>query len=267
MIPLPRKSSRFVANLLVERMAACDARLQTRAPAARRHRSPRRWTVGAMHYRIVTLLGLLVMISAGFAAPGQGPREPSIDGKRLSVWLDEYQKSIPKPEYDGDPRMRARAEQAVRQIGTNAIPWLLVELSAKEATRGDELPTNFYSGEAIGRRWLAVAGFEILASAAKQATPTLVWLLDDKQTSYTAETALGGIGVESIPVLTQALTNTHACARESSARVLGLFGPRAQSALSGLLKCSKDPDESVRGFAAFAVKQVDPEVARKAGIK
>ena len=47
------------------------------------------WTNCAMHYRIVILLGLLVLISVGFAAAGQGPREPSIDGKRLSVWLDE----------------------------------------------------------------------------------------------------------------------------------------------------------------------------------
>jgi HEAT repeat protein len=220
-----------------------------------------------MRCQIVILLGLLVLISIGFAAPGQSPSEPSIDGKRLSVWLGEYQKSIPKPEYEGDPRIRARAEQAVRKIGPNAIPWLLVELSAKEPTRGDELPANFYSGGAIGRRWLAVAGFEILGSAAKRATAALVRLLDDQQTSYTAATALGGIGVESIPVLTQALTNAHPCARESAARVLGLFGPRAQSALPGLLKCSKDPDESVRGFAAFAVKQVDPKAARKAGIK
>ena len=228
---------------------------------------PKRWTTCAMHSRIISLLGLLVLIIVGFAAAGQGPGERSIDGKRLSVWLDEFQKSIPKPEYDGDPGMRARAEQAVRKIGTNSIPWLLVELSAKEATRGDELPTNFYSGKAIGRRWLAVAGFEILGPAAKHATPTLVRLLDDQQTSYTAATALGGIGVESIPVLTQALTNTHACARESAARVLGLFGPRARSALPGLLKCSQDPDKSVRGFAAFAVKQVDPKAARKAGTR
>jgi HEAT repeat protein len=220
-----------------------------------------------MHYRIVILLGLLVLISVGFAAAGQGPREPSIDGKRLSVWLDEYQKSIPKPEFDGDPRMRARAEKAIRKIGTNAIPWLLVELSAKEPTRGDELPTNFYSGKTIGRRWLATTAFEVLGLSARDATPTLVPLLDDKQTSYTAATALGGIGVESIPVLTKALTNTRACTRESAARVLGMFGPKAQSAVPALARCTKDEDESVRGFAAFALKQVDPEAAAKAGVQ
>jgi len=228
---------------------------------------PGHWTTCAMHYRIVTLLGLLVMISAGFAAAGQAAREPSIDGKRLSVWLDEYQKSIPRPGYDGDPRMRAHAGQAVRKIGTNSIPWLLVELSAREAARGDELPTDFYSGKAIGRRWLATTAFEVLGPSARDATPTLIPLLNDKQTSYTAATALGGIGVESIPVLTKALTNTHACARESAARVLGLFGAKAQRAVPALVRCAKDEDASVRSFAAFALKQVNPEAAAKAGVK
>jgi hypothetical protein len=226
-----------------------------------------RWTNCVMHYRIVTLLGLLILISVGSTAAAEGPREPSIDGKRLIIWLDGYQKSIPKPEYDRDPQMRARAEKAVRRLGTNSIPWLLVELSAKKATHGDELPTNFYSGEAIGRRWLAATAFEILGPVAKDATPKLIPLLDDKQTSYTAATALGGIGLESIPVLTQALTNSHATARESAVRVLGLFGSKAQSAVPAVIRCTKDQDESVRGFAAFALKQIDQEAAIKAGIK
>ena len=155
----------------------------------------------------------------------------------------------------------------MRKIGTNAIPWLLLELSAKEATRGDELPTNFYSGEAIGRRWIAVQAFEILGPVAKNATPKLIPLLDDKQTSYTAAIALGGIGVESIPVLTQALTNTHATARESAIRVLGLFGSKAQSAVPAIIRCREDQDESVRGFATFALKQIDPKAAAKEGVK
>jgi HEAT repeat protein len=155
--------------------------------------------------------------------------------------------------------MRARAEAAVRKVGTNAIPWLLVELSAKEATRGDELPTNFCSGAAIGRRWLAATAFEVLGSSAKDATPNLIPLLDDKQTSYTAATALGGIGVGSIPVLTQALTNTHSCARESAARVLGLFGAKAESAVPALIRCAADKDDSVRGFATFSLGQIGRE--------
>lgn len=220
-----------------------------------------------MRYPLIALLALLMLNSIGFSEDAQRPREPSIEGKRLSVWLDQYQKSIPRPEYDGDPQMRARAEQAVRKLGISSMPWLLVELKAIEATRGDELPENFYSGSAIGRRWLAATAFKILGPSARDATPRLILLLDDKQTSYTATTVLGGIGVESIPVLTKALTNSHACARESAARVLGLFGAKAQTAVPALVRCTKDDDASVRSFAAFALKQVDPQAAAKAGVK
>jgi hypothetical protein len=217
--------------------------------------------------RIIALLVVLTGVIAGFAADAVRPREPVVDGKRLSQWLDEYEMSMPRPEHEGDPQMGARAEEAVRKIGTNAMPWLLQELSAKEATRGNELPTNFYSGDAIKRRWLVAPAFSILGSSAKDATPNLVQLLTDKQTSYTAATALGGIGVESIPQLVQALTNQNACARESAARVLGLFGAKGQSAVPALIKCTRDQDDSVRGFAKFALKQIDPDAAAKAGVK
>ena len=213
------------------------------------------------------MLGLLAAVGTVIAADDIDPREPVVDGKKLGAWLDDYQRSIPKPEHDGDPQMQASAETAVRKAGTNAIPWLLVELSAKEATQGDDLPTNFTSGEAIGRRWHAAMAFEILGSSAKDATPHLIPLLDDKQTSYTAATALRGIGEASIPVLTEALTNPHACARESAARVLGLFGAKAQSAVSALIQCTRDKDDSVRSFAAFALKQIDPRAAAKASVK
>src|SRR6516162_1718796 len=56
----------------------------------------------AMHYRIITLLGLLLLATVGSAADTPRSVEPSVDGKRMSVWLEEYQRSIPKPEYLGD---------------------------------------------------------------------------------------------------------------------------------------------------------------------
>ena len=209
--------------------------------------------------RIITLFALVAVISAGFAADAVRPSEPVYEGKWLSEWLVEYQRGIPAPENDGDSQLLARAEEAIRQIGTNALPWLLHELSAKEATHGDALPANFSSGEAIKRRCLATIAFPILGSSAKTATPKLVELLNDKQTSYTAATALGGIGVESIPLLTQALTNQNAWVRESAARVLGTFGPKAQDAIPALINCAKDRDDSVRGFATFSLGQIGRE--------
>jgi HEAT repeat protein len=211
------------------------------------------------HPGILFLIALLAVVATIHAAGPLVPREPALDGKKLSAWLNEYDRSAPVPGFEGDPKMGARAESAVRRMGTNALPWLLQELSAKEVTRGDELPTNFYSGEAIKRRWRAAMACAILGPAAQEATPHLVPLLDDKQTSYTAATALGGIGVGSIPVLIRALTNSHACARESAARVLGLFGAAAQNAIPALVRCATDKDDSVRSFATFSLGQVGQE--------
>src|SRR6185503_16726237 len=52
------------------------------------------------------------------------PHEPSYGGKKLSAWLDEL--SAMDHPANWDPG--TKPAQAVRAIGTNAIPWLLYEL-------------------------------------------------------------------------------------------------------------------------------------------
>src|SRR6266567_6456797 len=195
--------------------------------------------------RVIAACAVATVVVRGFSA-GRLP-EPAHEGKPLSHWLREYDTGMPGLHKEGDTQRVARAGQAVRKIGTNCFPWLVQELSAKEATQGDALPTNFYSGEAIKRRWLAVSAFSILRPSVDRVTARLVELLDDKQTSYTAAMAIGSCGVDSISVLTQALDNKNACARESAARVLGLFETNAHSAIPALVRCAKDPDGSVRG--------------------
>ena len=127
---------------------------------------------------IIVLAVAVIGIGAGLSEV-QTVREPVLDGKRLSVWLKDYEESIPGPGHDGNPQLGIRAATAVRGIGTNGLAWLLQELSAKEATRGNELPTNYTSGEAIKRRWLAASAFQILGSSAKDAAPNVIRLLDD----------------------------------------------------------------------------------------
>ena len=217
-------------------------------------------TRGGMNiHRGIVVCALANFVVASFSAETLVFTEPAYEAKGLSYWLREYETGMPGLHKKGDPRKVARAEQAVRKIGTNGLPWLVQELNAKEKIQGDALPTNFYSGEAIGRRFLALHAFPILGLSAKDATPRLVELLDDKQTSYTAALALEGIGVESIPVLTRALGNKNACARESAARVLGMFGTNAHSSVSALVQCAKDQDGSVRGFATFSLGQIRKE--------
>jgi HEAT repeat protein len=211
------------------------------------------------HHRPAALFVLVATAIVALAIEPVPPVEPLYKGKSLSAWLTDREKSLPGLHRKGDQQKVLLAEEAVREIGTNGLPWLLHELSAREKTRGDDLPTNFTSGEAINRRWRAMEAFSILGSSARSATPRLVELLDDKQTSYTAATALGGIGLESIPVLTKALNSPRDCARESAARVLGMFGTNAHMAIPAMIQCAKEKSGSVRGFATFSLGQINME--------
>src|SRR5436309_57562 len=110
--------------------------------------------------QVIAACAVATVVISGFSA--ESLPEPAHEGKPLSHWLREYETGMPGLHKKGDTQRVARAEQAVRKIGTNCFPWLVQQLSAKEATQGDALPTNFSSGEAIKRRWLAVSAFSIL---------------------------------------------------------------------------------------------------------
>jgi len=75
----------------------------------------RRWTTCAMHHPLIALLALLMLNSTGFPADAQGPREPFIDGKRLGVWLDQYQtwkRCEPGPRRSWSARPQGRASRS-----------------------------------------------------------------------------------------------------------------------------------------------------------
>jgi HEAT repeat protein len=55
--------------------------------------------------------------------------------------------------------------------------------------------------------------------------------------------------------------------RRVAAYRLGKFGAAAESAMPALLKATKDEDEKVRAAAREALKSIDPEAARKAGVE
>src|SRR6266404_522741 len=54
-------------------------------------------------------------------------REPAYQGKRLTVWIDEFAKSWLFPDARGE------AQAAIREIGTNALPLLLQWTAAQDS--------------------------------------------------------------------------------------------------------------------------------------
>ena len=65
-----------------------------------------------------------------------------------------------------------------------------------------------------------------------------------------------------------ASTNTNNWSRANALTTLRNFGPSARGFVptTTLLQALQDPDENIRIHATNALRQIDPEAARKAGI-
>jgi HEAT repeat protein len=150
-------------------------------------------------------------------------------GRRLSAWLDEV--------WYLDGGVDPEADKAVRQIGTNAIPYLL-ELaatrdSALKAEASRVLPEKWfvdYATRSAHNHFSAAFGFAALGGAAKPAVPELIRLLDDKDDDI----------------------------RKTAARALGSIGPEAQDAIPGLIKHLSDRNQDVCVSSAEALKSIPP---------
>jgi HEAT repeat protein len=149
--------------------------------------------------------------------------EPVYKGKRLTGWVEQWKTNrwnIPKTA--SNRAAEKEAETAIRAIGTNAIPFLLASLKAREAKWRDYarnmLPRQWHAhlglnGNRVGRRKeIGANGLAALGEQAAPAVPELIQLIrsSDKDASYLAVWALGSLrsgATSAIPVLVQCLTN------------------------------------------------------------
>jgi hypothetical protein len=141
------------------------------------------------------------------------PPEPSHGGKKLSVWLDELLALNHPAQWDPNTKQA----QAVRAIGTNALPWLLYELRA-EGSRLQSRINQLLARQSIikyrfpdvnTRLRRACRGFEALGPIAEPAIPELMTLVE--ATPGYVPSALAAIGPPAVPALQQCLTNYYSC--------------------------------------------------------
>lgn len=137
--------------------------------------------------------------------------EPHYQGKPLSVWLRGFESD--------NVKARGRSAEAVRQLGTNALPQLIAQLR-EPVSRGESrwrqclrtlLSKQSFIKITIPRppdtRIEALAALDALGPNAGGAVPALEDLLHDNPPEHRALLVLAGIGPEAIPALTRALTN------------------------------------------------------------
>jgi len=197
--------------------------------------------------------------------------EPQYHGRTLSEWLAQNGTARLKSSSAGLSETQ-EASEAVRQIGTNALPFLVKwmsyemppwrrKLSApllrlKPNSRQNPLVLSLLGTKSEERRWQALSAFEILGPKASPAVPDLERMLKSRKATPTwnlATMALGYIGKDGLPTLIVALADP---SQTNRWRILGAIGSvrnldsNDQRAVAVLIKYLNDSDPLLATTAA-----------------
>jgi hypothetical protein len=209
----------------------------------------------------ILLVVLLVAVVGGVTWQVLRPREtePVYQGKPLSVWLEGY-----GPGESTPARIR-KADQVVREMGTNAIPTLLRLL------RVDDPPTwqadvigllqkqsfiKIKHVEAWGQHFRAWQAFKQLGGDAGSAVPGLMAIYErniSEDSQVETILSLGAIGPpakSAVPMLLRGMTNASPNYRCNVMIALGQIHSEPELVVPALLKSLSDGDAQSRRWAA-----------------
>ena len=159
------------------------------------------------NYKSKLLLLLVGLLCSATLYLSWLPGEPKYQGRKLSVWLENY------PHYK---QMDWReSEAAIRSFGTNAIPYIFAEIRRRDGEKATFKKWIWYRGPVLVRRLVG--------------TPPAV-KFDE---SYAPE-IFRAIGPLSIPALVDALDDRSSRVRLASVKGLAEFGSESRSAIRAL---------------------------------
>jgi HEAT repeat protein len=174
---------------------------------------------------------LIVGLSAGIFLFLIYSREPSFQGKGINAWLDDY------AAYTNTPY-----QEAIHQIGTNAIPYVLDRLAQNDSP--------------FRKRYRAIWPRlpKFLKKIITQPRPRF-----DK---VHGANAFNYVGPNSIPQAIQALSNKSVSVREAAAwglRGLRVESPAAEQAIPALTEVFRRGDDPrVQSMAAITMREMGP---------
>jgi hypothetical protein len=186
---------------------------------------------------------IVVLGSAIWRSSHRPGREPLYKGKRLSVWLEHYRRMWIWMPDNLKPEEARQTEEAVRHIGTNAIPTLLPMLRKRDFVvvskllewRQPPYLIHIPYVSAATRNSDAASGFKILGTNALPALPELIAIYERNISSWSqdaAADAIVAIGPEArraIPAFVQAAAHSNAHTRVGAISALGSI--HAESAI------------------------------------
>jgi hypothetical protein len=223
----------------------------------------RKWRSGLVVALALAAIGLLLFASR--------TNEPSYQGRALSDWLTDIEKA--NDEREAEPAMNA-----VRQMGTNAIPYLLGMMRAEDSKLKETFNTlvskahiyRFRIAEASYKQTRAFDGFYALGAEANSAIPELTALLNNPKIARCAASILVYISTNGVEAATSGLRSTNPLVRREIAGVLGTIGivrfttnaiparmailrAQAEFAVPALIRLLNDSDELTRARAGTSL--------------
>ncbi|MDB6067665.1 MAG: repeat protein [Pedosphaera sp.] len=206
--------------------------------------------------------------------------------QKMIMEINQKQKLVDLPY--GRPWERAMAATwALYVMGTNARPALPVLTNL--FLHSNEMITTSTVLAGIGSegisplltaltnqnyrvRFSAVSGLGWARSDLDTVVPALIARLADNTgiVQYAAAHSLGQLHAKpelAVPALMNSFSSNDALLRSSIMVALTQFGVAAKDAVPMIVAALNDKDELVRMNAGFALKEIDPEAAEKAGVK
>ncbi len=218
-------------------------------------------------FRIALAILVVAFLGAVFWQ-AQRPQEPVYHGKPLSYWLEVYDfgsYGFAHPNGPAPPT-RYEANDAIRQIGTNAVPFLLQMLQQRDSkfklTIIRLLQKQHFINiplAPIDRNSKAYDGFVFLGSGASNAVPRLIEIFDRDHSAFCQQAVpaiLGNIGppaAQAVPTLLRGITHTNETVRANAIFALRKIEAEPKLVVPALIKCLNDPAALVRAQAACSL--------------
>ena len=221
---------------------------------------------------LLIVVGVVVLVSLGALVLWPSSREPEYGGKRLSEWVELYDDGASPQSSDS-----RKAGDAIRAIGTNALPYLVKWIqwepprleTALNSIVGKFSPNTTVYVHPVPSPDSAAVAFRALGPGAEPAIGRLTTRLlgPRPQTAARAAKALAGLGALGLPPLLEVLTNTQSTPQCLSDVVcnIGDQGSNAQQAVPALKALLTNSAWIIRFGASNSLWKIDPKALQKKG--
>jgi hypothetical protein len=221
--------------------------------------------------RVVIASGLILVMILAVVLVWNGARrsEPVYEGKPLSRWLEGH-----LPNSSANPPLNSpgwkKADEALRRIGTNAIPTLLQMIRAKDPPKPVLKLLDLLSKKrlvviryrsAFHRNDEAEYAFQMLGTNAACAVPALTKIYQDNVSPNSQRCAalalahMGPAAIAAVPVLMADFVHTNADVRFYAVSAIIHIGGDPDIVVPALKSLLKDPKTEVRFNAVAALRR------------